>query len=277
MHILIRILLVLLIIMILYLVFIIPSFREKEVLRFCKRNYAHRGLHTISNSIPENSLRAFRRAVKYGYGIELDIQITKDEKLVVFHDFLLSRACDIDCHVWEKTYEELQELSLFGTRERIPLLTEVLEVVSGQVPLIVEIKLPSRNTRTCVLLNEIMSQYTGDYCIESFNPFAVIWYRKNCPGVVRGQLAANFFATDPDNSSFYNFIGKNMLLNFLSRPDFISFRYKDRHCLSFQLIRRLYSAPTFAWTVRNKKTYEEITGEFDSFIFEFFKPETHIN
>ena len=78
-------------------------------------NFAHRGLHSRDKSVPENSLEAFELASRAGYGIELDVQLSKDGQVVVFHDDDLKRVCGVDCRVDEKTYAELTELRLCGT------------------------------------------------------------------------------------------------------------------------------------------------------------------
>ena len=107
---------------------------------FEKQYIAHRGLFDNENGIPENSIPAFKRAVDQGYGIELDVQLTMDHKLVVFHDESLRRLCRADRLLRDCTYAELQEYSLGISRERIPLFEDVLKVVDGKVPLIVEVK-----------------------------------------------------------------------------------------------------------------------------------------
>lgn len=116
-----------------------PSARKKMA-PFVGRRYAHRGLHCAQDGIPENSLPAFRRAVEAGYGIELDLHLTTDGQLVVFHDDTLDRVCGVTGRVDEKSYAELQQLRLLGTEERIPLFSEVLDIVAGKIPMIVEVK-----------------------------------------------------------------------------------------------------------------------------------------
>ena len=130
----------------LYLVFPGQSTPEARA-PFVGRNFAHRGLYDNEKGVPENSLAAFRAAMQAGYGCELDVQFTKDKKLIVFHDNDYKRACGVDKPVWELTFEEARQLSLFGTDERIPTFREVLDVVDGQNPLIVEINGTPRSAR----------------------------------------------------------------------------------------------------------------------------------
>lgn len=101
---------------------------------------AHRGLFNNNSDAPENSLAAFRNALEHGFGMELDVQLTKDGKLVVFHDFDLKRMCGVHKKLTELTYAELEQYSLKNSTEKIPLFSDVLELVNGKVPLVVEIK-----------------------------------------------------------------------------------------------------------------------------------------
>lgn len=114
------------------------SRRQKKIFRGV--NYAHRGLHTRDKSVPENSLAAFRQAAQEGYGIELDVQLSKDGEVVVFHDDTLDRVCGVHARVDELTWPELQQLRLCGTDEQIPLFSEVLKNIQGCEALIVELK-----------------------------------------------------------------------------------------------------------------------------------------
>lgn len=265
-------LLLILIFILFYLLMIAPHFpRKKQTNSFCRKCYAHRGLFNNEKGVPENSLSAFQLAVKHGYGIELDVQVTKDNQIVVFHDNTLSRVCGIDMLVRGKTYQELSELSLFQTQEKIPLLKDVLALVNGSVPLIIEIKLPIIDTYTCVLVNEQLKDYSGSYCIESFNTLVLQWYKKHRPDIIRGQLSANLTRPVADGGFILSFLVKHLLTNFLGRPDFISYCYKDTHNLSFILNKYLYRSMTVAWTIDSPKAYANSLNCFDSFIFEGFE------
>ena len=137
--------------------------------------YAHRGLHSMEAHAPENSLAAFRRAVHAGYGIELDVQLTKDDVPVVFHDFTLQRVCAAAGKIRDFTLEELKQFRLDGTKEAIPTLAEVLQLVDGQVPLLVEMKCEDLGVHVCEKADGILKNYRGNYVMESFNPFALLW------------------------------------------------------------------------------------------------------
>jgi len=158
---------------------------KRQKAPFYGRSFAHRGLHTEDKSVPENSLEAFRLAGRAGYGVELDVQLTKDGQVVVFHDDTLDRVCGVPGKLSDKSYDELKLLSLCGTNQRIPLLTEVLEVYQGRGPLLVELKTGSRNRELCEKTYAILSDYPGEVCIESFNPMIVRWFKKHAKDLVR--------------------------------------------------------------------------------------------
>ena len=165
--------------------------------------YAHRGLYDNDAGIPENSLAAFRRAAEAGFGAELDVHLTADGQLAVIHDSDLQRVCGRAGKVEELTYAELSQLRLLGTEEGIPLLSDVLPLFAGVAPLIVELKPirgnePELAEKVCALLDTFPDLA---YCLESFDPFAVLWLRKNRPELIRGQLSQNFLR-DQDRPKF---------------------------------------------------------------------------
>ena len=233
--------------------------------------YAHRGLYNNSGSAPENTMPAFERAVKAGYGIELDVQLTKDEEVVVTHDFHLKRNCGIEGDVDQFTCEELQQLSVFHSKEHIPLLEDVLKKIDGKVPLLVELKYKD-GSRICEKTCEILDQYQGTYAIESFYPQVLIWYKKHRPGIKRGQLSMNYQKIQGWFRPQY-LIMRGLLLNFLTRPDFIAYDCRSGYSLSLQLCRYCYHCPAYGWTVKSKGQLKKAGKYFDGFIFEGFRPD----
>ena len=196
---------------------------------------------------------------------------------MVFHDSTLSRMCGIDIRVRDKTYAELCQLTLLHTTCKIPLLSEVLHLVDGRVPLLIEIKLPVFSTLTCRLTNDLLKKYKGAYCIESFNTLALMWYRFHRPDIVRGQLSGNLTRENDGTNLLLCFLVKYLLVNVLARPDFLSFCYKDTANVSFYLNRHLFHVPAFAWTIDNPGSYQACHGKFDSYIFEGFLPKFERN
>lgn len=240
--------------------------RRKKKSPFQNRNFAHRGLHKRDKSIPENSLAAFDRAASYGYGIELDVQLSKDGQVVVFHDDTLERVCGVSARVDELSFAELRELRLCGTEEKIPLLSEVLKTVRGRGALIVELKNGNRNKELCQKTYALLRRYTGDYCIESFNPFIVRWFRKNAPEVVRGQLANPPEGYNGEVNPVTAFLLSNVLLNFLARPQFIAYKIAPKP-FPVRLCEAL-GAMKVCWTSHE---WANEKGN-DTVIFEFYKP-----
>lgn len=259
-------LLAFILLLIIYFYLIFPAVRkhpDREV--FKDLFVAHRGLH--SDFIPENSLSAFSKAVENGYGIELDIHITRDGEIVVFHDESLVRMCGADKIIEELTLEEIKQYRLLNTDEKIPTFKEVLALVDGRVPLIVELKsMKVKNNVFCEKVNEILSGYKGKYCVESFNPFAVAWYKKHRKDIFRGQLAQN-----TKNKEFIAKISSAFLVNFLVRPDFIAFEQKYSKNINLR-IQKLLGAFLVGWTFRTQKDIDKNKDVFSSYIFEKFNP-----
>ncbi len=259
---------------VLYLLAVMPKVTRRHDLTPWKgRYYAHRGLHQDKNEIPENSMTAFRLAVSHRYGIEMDVQLSKDNIPVVFHDFNLKRVCGLNKKVRDLTFAELQELTLFKSSEYIPSFQSVLKMVDGRVPLIIEFKVELHDTSVCDITAPMLDQYKGLYCIESFNPLVLLWYRKKRPNIMRGQLSSNLIKDKEVGSATLYFILQNLMLNFITKPDFISYNYIYRNMLSFIICHRLYKLPAFAWTIKSQKSLNENKRSFDFFIFDHFIPQ----
>ena len=256
----------------LYVFLVFTSGRKKKTAEFFaeQTKFAHRGLH--GGEVPENSLAAFELACRAGYGIELDVHVTADDKLVVFHDDTLTRMCGIDEKTESKTLAELQALTLGTTGEHIPSFREVLDLVDGRAPLIVEIKGSSmKNMRVCELTAEMLDGYGGKYCIEAFNPIFVRWWKKNRKNVVRGQLSNKMKKEDSGQPPFVNFLLENMLLSFLARPDFLAYCAGNKKQPSFRFARALGGYPV-AWTIRTEEDLETVKTDFKAIIFENVRP-----
>ena len=161
----------------------------------------------------------------------------------------------------------------YGTRERIPRFVEVLREVDGKVPLLVELKMETCNRKLCKKVAKALDQYKGLYCMECFHPYALYWFKKNRPEVIRGQLSEQFLK-EKEEGTFTRKIGyfivKNLLTNFITKPDFIAYHYKYKDCLPLKICRRFYKIPIYGWTFRDKKAYKENEPYFEGFIFEKF-------
>ena len=267
------ILTIIIIIILVYLLAIMPKLkRNKNIKGMDGWLYAHRGPHNNKSDAPENSLKAFGLAVEKGYGIELDVQLTKDLIPIVLHDYNLKRACHTEVQVSTITYEELKQYKLFASQERIPTLKEVLELVDGRVSLIIELKLPWKADPLCSTVAELLSGYKGFYVIESFNPFGLMWYRRHHPEVIRGQLSTDFIKEKIDGDPIQYFLLKHLLLNFLTKPDFIAYHHVYKNALSFTLCRKLFRTKPIAWTIQSEEQLEKSKEYYDLFIFDSFIP-----
>ena len=230
-------------------------------------NFAHRGLHRADRSVPENSLEAFRLAGEAGYGAELDVQLSKDGQVVVFHDDTLDRVCSVHGRVDAFPYDQLQQMSLCGTEQHIPLFSQVLEVFGGRGPLVVELKTGPRNKELCEKTLALLEGYRGKVCIESFDPRIVAWFRRHAPQLLRGQLAAPMEEYTKDGrGKAQAFILSRCLLNFLARPQFIAYKIGPRPLIV--RLSELLGALKFGWTSHGQ---ENEAGR-DGVIFEFYRP-----
>lgn len=253
---------------------------------------------------PENSLAAFAAAAEAGYGIELDVQLTLDNKVVVAHDPDLLHVAGDPRNIRDLTYDELVRIPLFPTAapgaevspllpgatenpplvttpsqaqagyyQHVPLLEDVLRVVDGRVPIIVEFKFENyrtwddRDEELMQTAADLLDAYQGLYVVESFNPAAMNWYKREHPDVCRGQLAEDTaFTANP-----MLWMGGKLMFNEISRPDFVAYDFKNGDGAMLRFVRRM-GAMAVAWTVR---TSDELAGAqpyFDRFIFEAFVP-----
>lgn len=230
-----------------------------------KKPVAHRGLW--NKEITENSLSAYKNAVDNGYPIEIDVYSSKDGVIFSFHDASLTRMTGENGYIYEKTEEELKALTINEKGEKIPTLKQVLEVVNGKVPLLIEIKNQPRKDVAYAVLRDL-DGYAGEYAIQSFNPMYINAVKKLAPFVLRGILATKSKNHLKKEKPFTRFVIKNMALNFLIKPDFISFNYEDlplKKC-------KVKSRPVIAWTVTSKEIQDKISSYCDNIIFENYLP-----
>ena len=228
-------------------------------------DYAHRGLH--GKDAPENSIRAFELAIKKGVGIELDVHLSKDETVMVFHDYSLLRMTGVDRRLKELTYAELKKLNLAKTEQKIPTFKEVLELVKGRVPILIELKGQSLNSSLSQKVSEHLKGYAGAYCVESFNPLLIRKIKKYIPDAYCGQLYTNV-RKDKNRITPVNLILSLMIFNFLSRPDFIAYNKRDRNALPVRLATGFHKAPKFVWTVRGEDEINSAKKFGENAIFE---------
>ena len=236
-------------------------------------NHAHRGLYAQDQSVPENSLPAFAAAAEKGYGMELDIQLSLDGEVVVFHDDTLARMCGIDGRVDAFPLARLREMPLAGTAERMPLLTEVFDTVAGKAPIIIELKTGPRNEELCrkglALMRAYQKQYGGAFCVESFDARIVAWFRKNAPDILRGQLTDSPRALGSGHPVL-DFLAGNLLSNVIARPQFIAHGPGRKTALA-RFAEACGAMPGY-WTARPGDDAAALEEYYDAVIFEHYAP-----
>ena len=246
------------------LIFIRPRARKpRSKSLLC--DYAHRGLHGAD--IPENSLAAFEAACQNGFGIELDVQLSSDGEVMVFHDYTLTRMTGRDKKLSELTADELCSLRLAGSDQTIPTFSDVLALVNGRVPILVELKGESFDTALCPKVAEILKSYSGEFCIESFNPLLIKEIKRYLPDAYCGLLYTNV-CRDKNERTLLNVAVSGMMLNFLARPDFIAYNKIDRDSFFVKLTTGFYHAPKFVWTIKTDAELQEAHNNGECPIFE---------
>lgn len=263
---------------VIYVFLTMPRVFDSANMDLLATDYAHRGIH--SDTIPENSISSFKKALDLCYGIELDVQLSSDGEIFVFHDNSASRLCGVNKNLSSMTAEEIKKLKILSTEEQIPTLSEVLKLVDGRVPLLIEIKNYAHSEKLCVALAEMLDTYIGSFAIQSFDPRILRYFKKNRPRFARGQLVSKKPkrpASKSSNSSKSNpiisFALNHILFNFLSRPDFISIQSNHTRELGFILATEAFKAKGFVWTVRKEKHYHFFKRQGYFAIFEDFTPD----
>ena len=230
---------------------------------FKNRFIAHRGLHK-NKMIPENSMLAFKAAIEKNYAIEFDINITKDNQIVVFHDDDLNRLCNKKENIEDVSYDFLKDLNLYESNEKIPLLKELLNEVAGKILLIIEIKKHKNIGLLENILIEMLKEYKGEYFICSFEKDILLWLEKNKPKEIRGLI----FESLPIKFKKYEKIAF-LYKYFKSKADFISLEDKliDSSIYDFCKKKKL---DILVWTIKDKKSFQNIDKKVSAVIFENF-------
>lgn len=266
------ILYILLLLAVLYLLSMMGRTGHPDLPKLRGWKYAHRGLH--GNGVPENSMEGFRRALEKGYGIEFDVHLLKDGGLAVIHDAKLLRTTGAEGVVEDLTVEDLPNYRLEGTQETIPTFQEVLQLFDGKAPLIIELKAEGGNyAALSQAVCQALEGYEGAYCIESFDPRCILWLRKNQPDVIRGQLAANFARSKASGQGLLlDIVLTNLMMNFMTQPDFIAYKFQDRKGLAPKLCDKFWKIQSVSWTLRRQEELDEAVSEGSLPIFEYFEP-----
>lgn len=230
------------------------------------RPIAHRGLHDGNDTIPENSLSAFAKAIKEKYPIELDVQIIRDGTVIVFHDSDLKRICGINKKTKTLTKEALGNHSLFNTDQTIPTLQEVFDLVQGHVPILIEFKTSTLVKGLEKNVLKLLKGYKGAVALQSFNRSSVRWLSRQATTYCVGQLSELSLAPKP-----LNYLVNYIQLNTNMHPDFIAYDIEDIPNKRITYFKNL-GTPILLWTVRNQAQINTHRTIFDNIIFEGFVP-----
>lgn len=232
-----------------------------------KTPIAHRGV--FGEKVPENSLAAFKQAVKAKLPIEFDVTALADGTPVIFHDEKMARMTGRDGFISSLSLSDISDFRLQGTKEKIPTLAEALEVIDGKVPILIEIKNYGKVGPFEKSVWKVLQNYNGEYAIESFNPYSIEWFKINAPKVKRGQLAS--FFDDKEIIGAKRFFLKRLLLNKkVSEPNFIVYKAEN---LPNKYVKKYYGVvPVLAFTIRSEEEELKIKGCADNFIFDSYTP-----
>ena len=203
------------------------------------KKIAHRGLFD-NVKVPENSVEAFLSAIKNNYIIELDLHLTKDNKVVVFHDDNLKRMTGINRKIKDANYDEINDIKFINNESKIPLFSDILKLVNGKVPLIIELKTDNKVSKLEKEVVKLLDNYNGLFAIKSFNPFIVNWFRIHRPNYIRGLLI---------NKNLNDFMKYIYIL--ICKPDFLSCHYS---ILKNKIIKKYKKNNiVLGWGITNQK------------------------
>ena len=254
-----------------YIFLIMPRVSDRADMDMLTCDYAHRGLH--SKAYPENSLPAIALAMENGFGVELDVQMSSDGEIMVFHDQNLKRMCGVSSRIPLVKSAVLRRLPLGGTSYTVPTLEEVLSMVDGRVPILIEIKSDTKNDELCRRLADMLDTYIGVFAVASFNPQILAWFKRYRPRFARGQIVAKVPRVRGTKAPRLTArLLSGLLLNCLSRPDFIIINGGSMGSLSFKLCTLLFRCRGFVFTVRNQKQYRLCHSKGYYAVFEKFLP-----
>jgi len=202
------------------------------------------------------------------------VHLLADGELAVIHDSSLIRTAGVDVKIEELTSKDLENYYLEGTAETIPTLKEVLTLFDGAAPLIIEIKAVGKNfAQLCERVAKELEDYNGTCCIESFDPRCVYWFAKHKPDVIRGQLSEDFLRNKESKAPFIlKLLMSNLLTNFLTKPDFIAYRFADRTHLSNRICIDLWKMQSVGWTITKEEDMSSAKAENIFPIFEKMNP-----
>lgn len=228
------------------------------------RPIAHRGLHDLNKNCWENTLSAFARAAEHGYAIECDVHLSSDGEVVVFHDDTLKRLTGTDGYIWQRTAAEMAALRIGGTADHAPTLGELLDLVDGRVPLVIELKgIPGRDDGLVAKVAAALRGYKGKAAIMSFDHWLIRDFSRHAPGIPSGLTAWG----DQEHELEAHF---SMLAHGIS---FVSFSVAHLPNRFISFVREKLAMPVITWTVRDQAAVDKTFAHADQMTFEGFAPD----
>ena len=223
--------------------------------------YAHRGLH--GNGVPENSLLGAKRAIEASMGIECDIQRSADGQAMVFHDWKLDRLTEVEAETATLSASELQQLHYSGSTEQIATLPDLLELIAGRVPLLIEIKSkPNYDVHaSCATVAGDLQGYTGEFAVMSFDPRVARWFRKNMPQICAGLVMRE------DEHGYTQMAWQRRLALWLAKPYFLAYHIAALPCPWVARLRES-GMPILTWTVNSAEFRARALANADALVSE---------
>jgi len=228
---------------------------------------AHRGLHNRDNGVIENSVSAVREAVKLGYGVELDLQLSADGEAIVFHDDDLDRLTESSGPVHRKTTAELTAIALLGSTDTPMTLQKIMDEIAGQVPVLLELK-NQKDRDTGALEHstaQVLKTYKGPVAVMSFNPRMVARLAELLPEIPRGLTTGSF-----EGEGLPEAIKDH--LHAISDFDavgacFVSHEASELEAPRVAELKRA-GYPILTWTIRSEASEKEVRKIADNITFE---------
>jgi glycerophosphoryl diester phosphodiesterase len=214
--------------------------------------FAHRGLHH-GPAFPENSLVAFAAALEFGAGIECDLRLTRDDRILVFHDADAMRMCASPMRIGRSLHRELSRLRV--DEHPIPTLPSLLALVAGRVPLLLEVKVDNDLWRWAPMLRHELEGYAGPFGIMSFDPRLPRLLRTNCPEVRRGLIVRDSLSP----------VRRRLAMS-LADPDFLAVEGAALGKSWVARVRR--RMPVYSWTIRTAAERAQAAVHADALIWE---------
>jgi glycerophosphoryl diester phosphodiesterase len=238
------------------------------------RPIAHRGLHDAARGIIENSASAVAAAVAGGYGIEVDLQLSRDGDAMVHHDDALGRLTDGSGPLAALSAAELKRIPFRATADRMMTLGDLCDLVAARVTLVLEIKSRfDRDARLLARIVQVLAAYEGPVAAMSFDPYVVAGLRRMAPRLRRGIVAERRFdhAEWRDMSAWRRRCMAHLLHAPITRPDFVAYRVDDLPAPATWLAHA-FGLPVLTWTVRTPAQSARAAEWADQMIFEGFRP-----